>query len=395
MATSLAQPVPELLADPSEFQRRYELLATVAPVGIAHTTADGQCVYVNARWCELTGYTVADALGDGWARAVHPDDRALVVGEWRKAVLNQTVLKLEFRYQRPDGRVVWVLAQVAEERDAAGKITGYVGIVTDITEHKATEESLRQMTSRMEELVQARTAELAQTNAQLQAQVEERNTIAAAMRTSSAMLRTVIDSTPDWIFIKDLNYRFLLANRSLALVLNNTPEGLIGKDDIELGHPRELVLGDPAKGIRGYRADDREVMETGQPKVIEAEPALVHGVQRILNTVKVPLRDGDGRVCGLLGYVRDITEIKEASAERERLITELQAALTQVQTLSGLLPICGWCKKVRDDSGYWSSVEGYLKQSSGMEITHGICPECSHRVMVELERESAPAQATA
>ena len=128
-------------------------------------------------------------------------------------------------------------------------------------------------------------------------------------------------------------------------------------------------------------------METGQPKVIEAEPALVHGQQRILNTVKVPLRDGEGRVCGLLGYVRDITEIKEASAERERLIANLQSALAEVKTLSGLLPVCGWCKKIRNDTGYWDSVEGYLKHSSGVEITHGICPDCSKRVMVEMEKE--------
>lgn len=385
MAASKSEPTPDASAEPGDFQRRYEILATVAPVGIAHTTAEGQCVYVNQRWCELTGYTAADAMGDGWQRAVHPEDRLMVVEEWRRAVLAQRLLKLEFRYLRPDGRVVWVLAQVAEDRTATGQISGYVGVLTDITERKATEESLRHMSSRMEELVLARTAELAQANTRLQAQVDERNAIAAAMRTSSAMLRTVIDSTPDWIFIKDLEFRFLLANRSLAQVLNCTPEDFIGKDDLEMGHPRELVLGDPAKGIRGYRADDREVMETGQPKVIEAEPALVHGVPRILNTVKVPLRDGEGRVCGLLGYVRDITEIKEASAERERLITELQAALIEVKTLSGLLPVCGWCKKIRDDSGYWNSVEGYLKKSSGVAITHGICPDCSAKVMVDMQ----------
>ena len=61
------------------FQQRYQLLAKVAPVGIAHTTADGQCVYVNERWCELTGFTAAAALGEGWAQAVHPEDRVAVL----------------------------------------------------------------------------------------------------------------------------------------------------------------------------------------------------------------------------------------------------------------------------------------------------------------------------
>lgn len=371
--------------------RRYELLATLAPVAIGQAAADGRCVHVNERWCEMTGFSEADALGEGWAQAVHPDDRAMVLDGWRHAVQARRTLKLEFRFLRPDGRVVWVLGQVAEERDEAGQVIGYVSSATDITERKAAEDTLRLAGQQLEERVAARTAELVRMNQALQAEVEERRNMEAALRDSEARLRTVVDSTPDWIFIKDTQFRFLLANRSIAEVLNHTPEEVIGKDDIELGHPRELVLGDPAKGIRGYRSDDREVMESGQPKVIEAEPALVHGQTRILNTVKVPLRDAQGRVCGLLGYVRDITEIKAAHAERERLITQLQAALAEVHTLSGLLPICGWCKKVRDDSGYWSNVEGYLKRSSGLEITHGICPECSKQVLVELNKDLDPA----
>lgn len=84
----------------------------------------------------------------------------------------------------------------------------------------------------------------------------------------------------------------------------------------------------------------------------------------------------------------EIEERKRIEAERERLITELQAALAEVKTLSGLLPICGWCKKIRDDSGYWNSVEGYLKKSTGVDITHGICPECQAKMMAELEKVS-------
>lgn len=79
----------------------------------------------------------------------------------------------------------------------------------------------------------------------------------------------------------------------------------------------------------------------------------------------------------LVVYVRDITGPKKAEQEREKLIQELQETLQEVKTLSGLLPICAWCKKFRDDEGYWKSVEEYLGEHTGAKFTHGICPECA------------------
>jgi GAF domain-containing protein len=80
----------------------------------------------------------------------------------------------------------------------------------------------------------------------------------------------------------------------------------------------------------------------------------------------------------------EIEERKRVETERERLITELQHALAEVKTLSGLLPICGWCKKTRDDTGYWDSLEGYLRSHHEVGFTHGICPACSVKMMDEL-----------
>lgn len=71
---------------------------------------------------------------------------------------------------------------------------------------------------------------------------------------------------------------------------------------------------------------------------------------------------------------------REAEAERERLIVELQDALARVKTLSGLLPICSSCKKIRDDKGYWNRLETYLQEHSSAKLTHGICPECAQRL---------------
>jgi DNA-binding response OmpR family regulator len=64
-------------------------------------------------------------------------------------------------------------------------------------------------------------------------------------------------------------------------------------------------------------------------------------------------------------------------AERKQLILQLQEALARVKTLSGLLPICAWCKKIRDDKGYWNHVEAYIKDRSEADFTHGICPDCA------------------
>ena len=77
-----------------------------------------------------------------------------------------------------------------------------------------------------------------------------------------------------------------------------------------------------------------------------------------------------------LTVVLILSALRKAFADQERLIGELEDALGRVKTLSGLLPMCSWCKKVRDDRGYWKAVEAYIHEHSDAAITHGICPEC-------------------
>ncbi|HOW65538.1 MAG TPA: response regulator [Candidatus Paceibacterota bacterium] len=82
-----------------------------------------------------------------------------------------------------------------------------------------------------------------------------------------------------------------------------------------------------------------------------------------------------------------LTEIaarKAAEAEKGKLIEELQLALASVKTLRGLLPICSWCHKIRDDSGYWSQLEVYLSEHSHADLSHGICPECARKLKAEV-----------
>lgn len=91
-----------------------------------------------------------------------------------------------------------------------------------------------------------------------------------------------------------------------------------------------------------------------------------------------PFEEVDLRVAVEIGLYKAKME-----AEREMLITELQEALAKVETLSGLLPMCAWCKNIRDDKGYWQTVEQYIGEHSKVEFTHGICLDCMKKEFPE------------
>jgi PAS domain S-box-containing protein len=91
------------------------------------------------------------------------------------------------------------------------------------------------------------------------------------------------------------------------------------------------------------------------------------------------IRDAAGQPVTLLGTVQDITERKTADEDRERLITELQTALEEIKTLRGIIPICSFCKKIRDDHGFWNQVEAYVTKHSEAVFSHSLCPECARK----------------
>ena len=93
-----------------------------------------------------------------------------------------------------------------------------------------------------------------------------------------------------------------------------------------------------------------------------------------------PIRNAQGTITHFLGVKEDITLHKQMETEREGLIAELQEALARVKALSGLVPICASCKKIRDDKGYWNQLEAYLSSHSEARFSHGICPECAQKL---------------
>ncbi|MBI5958745.1 MAG: GAF domain-containing protein, partial [Chloroflexi bacterium] len=140
------------------------------------------------------------------------------------------------------------------------------------------------------------------------------------------LLRTIINTTPDWIYVKDRDYRYLIANQAIAENYGGrTPEEMIGKNDYDLGVAVELIEGNPEKGIRGFRLDDQDVLERGLDvhnpyNVVD----YVDGTRHILNTSKLPLRDQDGNIIGVLGVSRDVTEALKAQETIQRRALEMQ-----------------------------------------------------------------------
>jgi hypothetical protein len=82
----------------------------------------------------------------------------------------------------------------------------------------------------------------------------------------------------------------------------------------------------------------------------------------------------------IICLLRDVTRQHDEKVTREKLVHDLGVALKNVRTLSGLLPICAWCKRIRDDKGYWARVEEYFHDHSDVAFTHGICPDCARKL---------------
>ena len=107
---------------------------------------------------------------------------------------------------------------------------------------------------------------------------------------------------------------------------------------------------------------------------VEAETAAGPSVLMVQLT---RMADISGKYAGTVVIVDDVTSEAMAGVAREELIAELRTALRTVKTLKGLIPICAWCKKIRDDGGYWGQLETYLAENSDAQLSHGICPECA------------------
>ncbi|HRI17424.1 MAG TPA: response regulator [Burkholderiaceae bacterium] len=142
-------------------EARFRGLAADVPVGIFQTDAAGRCIYVNDRWCAMAGLSAAQAEGDGWVAALHAADRARVAAAWSAAVAERAVFDLRYRLVRPDRTETWVVGRAVAHLDAEGRLDGYLGTVTDITESHLHATAMERARAEAEETTRAKSMFLA------------------------------------------------------------------------------------------------------------------------------------------------------------------------------------------------------------------------------------------
>lgn len=128
-----------------ESEKKFKTLTEASPVGVFYTNADGDCLFANKKWCRIVGMTQEQALGQGWAQGLHPDDRERVFREWNAAAKNHQSFKSEYRFLTSGGESSWVMGQAVPQLNAANEVIGYVGTITDITERRHAEERIHRL----------------------------------------------------------------------------------------------------------------------------------------------------------------------------------------------------------------------------------------------------------
>jgi len=100
-----------------------------------------------------------------------------------------------------------------------------------------------------------------------------------------------------------------------------------------------------------------------------------------------PFRDSHGNLKGIVEDFKDISLRKKVEEEREKLIKELNTALDEIKTLQGIIPICMYCKKIKNDAGAWDKLEAYIEEHSDADFSHGICPECYEKLLKKIKQD--------
>ena len=268
-----------------ESEERYRRTFELAGSGLAQVDLEGRFMRVNRRLCEMFGYSEAELVGMAVKELSHPDDREAVDERRRQLIAGEVkTLHVEKRYQRKDGRTVWVHVAIAMERDANGQPLYAISVLDDITARKHAEEALRE---------------------------------------SEARYRSTFELAGSGIAHIGLDRKFIRVNRRLCEILGYPEHELIGMTGRQISHP-----------------DDREVINTERKRLYAGEIDHVHVEKRYRrkdgSTVWVAFsmvleRDAEGRPAYEIAIFDDITERKNAeralreSEERFRSLTQLSS----------------------------------------------------------------------
>lgn len=134
-----------------ESNQHFERLLEISPTGVFETDAQGSYLFVNARWCDITGLSPPQALAENWTQTIHPDDKALVLQTWYRAIRSQQSFYLEYRFLTTQGKEVWVLSQAVAMPNNKGGVIGFIGSLTDITTTKKANFDLQRSNTDLEQ----------------------------------------------------------------------------------------------------------------------------------------------------------------------------------------------------------------------------------------------------
>ena len=195
-----------------------------------------------------------------------------------------------------------------------------------------------------------------------------------------AYLASIVESCQDAIVGKTLDGKVVSWNSGAEALYGYSAAEMIG---------REISLLVPSDRMNDLTELYERVKRGERVERFETVRVRKNGTPVEVSLTISPLKDASGKVVGASTVALDISKRKKEEAEWLRLIRELTEALAHVKTLSGLLPICASCKKIRDDQGYWQQVETYISAHSDADFTHGICPDCVKRLYPESQVKSA------
>ncbi|WP_353931701.1 PAS domain S-box protein [Okeanomitos corallinicola TIOX110] len=267
-------------------EERFRQIAENLPEVIWMTNnEESEIIFVSPQYEKIWGRSCESLYQDShsWISAIHKDDQEKIRNEFFGQAA-QGGYDQEYRVIQPDGKVRWIRDRAFPIANDEGKVYRVAGFAEDITQRKETEEELRQL------------------NEQLEARVEQRT---RALQESQTMLQLVLDTIPQRVFWKDHQSIIRGCNRIFAEDVGKTPEELIDKDSYDISATREEV--------DFYLESDRRVMNSGQPELhIKETLHKPDGSVMLIETNKVPLRNGEGNIIGILGTYEDITSRRAA-----------------------------------------------------------------------------------
>ncbi|WP_198320706.1 sensor histidine kinase [Azohydromonas aeria] len=315
--------------DLSRTEAWYRTTFEHAAVGIAHVALNGRFMAVNDRFCAIVAHSREALLHGGFQRITHPAD--LAQDEANVAALLAGRIEyyvMEKRYVRGDGSTVWVELTVGLARAPSGSPDHFVSIVQDISSRKALE---------------AARAEAAR---EREAALQRLRESEAQARHTATVLEEVIETIPDPIWTKDPQVRWTLLNSAAAALIGQPRQALQGRRWSDVSS---------APSIHEAEREDMRVLRGGER--IEMEKAFFdasHGETRHFISVKIPMRASDGRITGMLGVARDITE-RRAAREQLRIaavafeaqegLTIADASMTMLRVNKALCDLTGYCQE--------------------------------------------------